>query len=58
MMLSISVRIIHRESLCHQRLTYIQYIRYVHETVNLPPFGMADSPNLAKSCSLTILTVF
>jgi hypothetical protein len=44
----------HGEILCHQRLTYIQYSRYVHETVNLPPFCMADSPNLAKSCNLTI----
>ena len=26
------------ESLCHQRLTYIQYSRYVYETVTLPPF--------------------
>eukprot|EP01049_Picozoa_sp_SAG25_P010327 SAG25_NODE_1119_length_3893_cov_4.745124_1_plen_130_part_00 len=46
------------ESLCYQRLTYIQYSRYVHETVTLPPFCMADSPNLAKSCSLAILIVF
>jgi hypothetical protein len=28
----------HGESLCHQRLTYIQYSRYVYETVTLPPF--------------------
>jgi hypothetical protein len=34
-----------RESLCYQRLTYIQHSRYVYETVTLPPFCMADSPS-------------
>jgi hypothetical protein len=44
--------------LCYQRLTNIQCSRrYVYETPNLPLFCMADSPNLAKSCSLAILTV-
>jgi hypothetical protein len=43
------------KSLCHQRLTNIQYSRYVYGTPNLSPFCMADSPNLAKSCSLAIL---
>eukprot|EP01047_Picozoa_sp_COSAG01_P000509 COSAG01_NODE_10_length_42970_cov_93.010007_5_plen_113_part_00 len=43
------------ESLCHQRLTYIQYSRYVYGTPNLPPFCLTDSPNLAKSCTLAIL---
>jgi hypothetical protein len=45
------------EILCQQRLTNIQYSRYVYGTPNLPPFCLADSPNLAKSCSLTILTI-
>eukprot|EP01047_Picozoa_sp_COSAG01_P072614 COSAG01_NODE_11593_length_1897_cov_18.651835_2_plen_89_part_00 len=48
----------HGGNMCYQRLTYIQYSRYVHETVTLSPFCMADSPNLAKSCSLAILTIF
>eukprot|EP01047_Picozoa_sp_COSAG01_P067015 COSAG01_NODE_9372_length_2464_cov_5.895560_4_plen_193_part_00 len=43
--------------MCQQRLAYIQYSRYVYETPNLSPFCVADSPNLAKSCSLAILAV-
>jgi hypothetical protein len=34
---------LHGESLCQQRLTNIQYSRYVHETMTLPPCCMADS---------------
>jgi hypothetical protein len=42
----------------HVKPVYRLLSHYVHETATLPPFCMADNPNLAKSCSLAILTIF